>query len=137
MATEEMAQRGAASMANTMVLMCVADSRLGKFREGQCPVTGTGDYSDVVVVDADGRIVPWQGVARRDANEMGRTMREIVDKLYTCLLNMEDAALAALRDHGAGSPIFPWRPSPARCRWRHSAAISASSLSISPCMGQG
>ena len=37
----------------------------------------------------------------------------------------------------AGSPISSWRPSPARCRWRHSAAISAGCLSISPCMGQG
>ena len=37
--------------------------------------------------------------ARLDATEMGQTMREIVDKLYTFLLNMEEAELAALRDH--------------------------------------
>lgn len=60
-----------------MGLLCVADSKLGEFEEGQCPVTRTGDYSDVVVVDADGRIIPWQRVARLDRTEMERTMREI------------------------------------------------------------
>ena len=99
MVSETMARRGTASMAKMMGLMCVADSKLGKFGEGQCPVTRTGDYSDVVVVDADGRIIPWQRAARLDATEMGRTTREIVDKLYTFLLYMEEAELAALRDH--------------------------------------
>ena len=97
MATEAMARRGAASMAKMMGLMCVADSKLGEFKEGLCPVTRTGDYSDVV--DADGRIVPWQRVARLDASEMRQTRREIVDKLYTFRLNWEDAELVALRDH--------------------------------------
>ncbi|MDE0255557.1 MAG: hypothetical protein OYG32_12250, partial [Rhodospirillaceae bacterium] len=82
-----------------MGLLCVADSKLGEFEEGQCPVTRTGDYSDVVVVDADGRIIPWQRVARLDRTEMDRTMREIVDRLYTYLRNMEAAELATLRKH--------------------------------------
>ena len=83
MATEAMSRRGATSTAKLMALMCVEDSKLGQFREGLCPVTRTGDYSDVVVVDADGRIIPWRRVARLDADEMGQTMREIVDRLYT------------------------------------------------------
>ena len=62
-------------------------------------MTRTGDYSDVVVVDAYDRIIPWQRVARLDADEMRRTMREIVDKLYTYLLNMESLELTALSDH--------------------------------------
>ena len=108
MVSETMARRGTASMAKMMGLMCVADSKLGKFREGQCPVTRTGDYSDVVVVDGDGRIIPWQRAARLDATEMGRTMREIVDKLYTFLLNMEGsgaggaARSSTKRDLGVG-----------------------------------
>ena len=66
------------------------------------PVTRTGDYSDVAVVDADGRIIPWQRVARLDGTEMARTMSEIVDRLYrlyTFLRNLEEPELAALRDH--------------------------------------
>ena len=86
-------------MAKMMGLMCVVDSKLGEFKEGLCPVTRTGDYSDVVVVDADGRIVPWQRVARFDASEMRQTRREIVDKLYTFLLNWDEGELVALRDH--------------------------------------
>ena len=97
MGTEEMSRRGATSMAKLMALMCVEDSKLGKL--GLCPVTRTGDYSDVVVVDADGRIIPWQRVARFDADEMRQTMREIVDKLYTYLLNVESLELTAPSDH--------------------------------------
>ena len=82
-----------------MGLLCVADSKLEEFGEGQCPGTRTGDYSDVVVVDADGRIIPWQRVARLDRTEMDRTMREIIDRLYTFLRNIEAAEPATLRDH--------------------------------------
>ena len=99
MVTETMSRRGATSTANLMALMCVADSKLGKFGEGRSPVTRTGDYSDVMVVDADGRLIPWQRVARLDADEMRATMREIADRLYTFLLNLESAELAALSDH--------------------------------------
>ena len=99
MGTEEMSRRGATSTAKLMALMCVEDSKLGKIKEGLCPVTRTGDYSDVVVVDADGRIIPWQRVARFDVDEMRHMMREIVDKLYTYLLNMESLELRALSDH--------------------------------------
>ena len=53
-----MVRRGTASMAKSMGLMCVADSGLGKLTEAQCPVTRTGDHSDVVVVDADGGTIP-------------------------------------------------------------------------------
>ena len=99
MVSETMALRGAGSAARMIGLLCVADSKLGEFGEGQCPVTRTGDYSDVVVVDADGRIIPWQRVARLDRTEMERTMREIVDRLYTVLRNMEAAELAMLGKH--------------------------------------
>ena len=97
MATETKPPRGAAGTARMMGLLCVADSKLGGFGEGQRPVTRTGDYSDVAVVDADGRIIPWQRVARLDGTEMDRTMREIVDRLYTFLRNMEAAELSMLR----------------------------------------
>ena len=47
-------------------------------------------------MDADGRIIPWQRVARLDDTEMDRTMREIVDRLYTFLRNIDAAELAVL-----------------------------------------
>ena len=96
---EARARRGATSAAKLMALMCVEQSKLEKFRQGLCPVTRTGDYSDVVVVDGDGRIIPWQRVARFDADEIRETMRDIVDKLYTCFLNIESPEFTVLRDH--------------------------------------
>ena len=99
MVSETMALRGAGGAARVMGLLCVADSKLGEFGEGLSPVTRTDDYSDVVVVDADGRIIPWQRVARLDRTEMERTMREVVDRLYTDLRNMEAAEMATLRKH--------------------------------------
>ena len=99
MVSETMALRGTGSTARMMGLLCVADSKLGEFGEGLYPVIRTVDYSDVVVVDADGRIIPWQRVARLDRAEMDRTMREIVDRLYTFLRNIEAAELATLRKH--------------------------------------
>ena len=99
MATERKPLRGASGMAKLMVLMCFEDSRLGRLKEGLAPVTRTGDYSDVVVVDADGRIIPWQRVARLDADEMRRTRREIVDRLYTCFRHIESPEMLALGGH--------------------------------------
>jgi len=71
----------------------------GKFGEGERPATKASDYSDVVVMDAEGRIIPWQRLVRFDVAEMVRMRREIVDKLFTFLLNFEEPELAALRVH--------------------------------------
>ena len=37
-----------------LALMCVRQSRLETLHRGLSPITYTGDYSDVVVVDAEG-----------------------------------------------------------------------------------
>ena len=58
MVSETMARRGATSMSKMIGHMCVADSKLRGLTEGQPPVTRTGDYSDVVVADAAGGIIP-------------------------------------------------------------------------------
>ena len=52
------ARRQAPSLARIMALMCVQNSQLAKLHQGQFPVTRTGDFSDVVVEDADGRHIP-------------------------------------------------------------------------------
>ena len=49
--------------------MCVRQSRLETLHRGLSPITRTGDYSDVVVVDADGRRIPWPEVSRFDEAE--------------------------------------------------------------------
>lgn len=58
MVSETMARWGGGVTATTMGLLCVADSKLGALTEVQFPVTMTGDNLDVVVVHADGQIIP-------------------------------------------------------------------------------
>ena len=76
-------RRKVPAFARILALMCVRQSRLETLHRGLWPVTRTGDYSDVVVVDADGRRIPWPEVSRFDENEMRDLMREIVNKIYT------------------------------------------------------
>jgi hypothetical protein len=76
-------QRITASLVKLMAMLCVRNSRLEDLHAGQVPVTHTGDYSDVVVVDADGRRIPWPDVSRFSDDEMRALMRDIVNRLYT------------------------------------------------------
>ena len=73
-----------------LALMCVRQSMLETLHRGLTPVTRTGDYSDVVVIDAEGQRIPWPEVSRFDENEMRDLMREIVNKLYTFFIKAED-----------------------------------------------
>ena len=50
---------------------------------GLTPVTRTGDFSDVTVIDADGRCFPWPDVSHFGDDEMRDLMRQVVDRLYT------------------------------------------------------
>ena len=81
-----------------MALMCVGQTHLEDFHEGVPPVTRTGDYSDVVVVDANGRRIPWSEVSHLNQDEMRDLMREMVNKIYTFLMKAEDPDFQAFRD---------------------------------------
>ena len=81
-----------------LALMCVRQSRLETLHEGPSPITRTGDYSDVVVIDADGQRIPWSEVSRLNDDEMRDLMREIVNKLYTFFVKAEDPDFKAWTD---------------------------------------
>ena len=87
--------RIAAQLAKAMAMICVRNSRLEDLHASQVPVTKTGDWSDVVVVDAEGNRIPWADVSRLDDDEMGALMRNVVNRLYTFHLKSEDSALRA------------------------------------------
>ena len=87
--------RIAAQLAKAMAMICVRNSRLEDLHASQVPVTKTGDWSDVVVVDAEGNRIPWAEVSRLDDDEMGALMRNVVNRLYTFHLKSEDSALRA------------------------------------------
>ena len=66
-----------------MAMMCVRNTMLEDIHAGIEPVSPTGDFSDVTVVDANGRRTPWPEVSRIGNEEMGDLMRQVVNRLYT------------------------------------------------------
>ncbi len=86
-------KRIAAQLAKAMAMICVRNTMLEDLHAGPGPVTRTGDYSDVVVLDADGNRIPWSEVSRIDDAEMRDLMRQIVNRLYTFHLNSDDPGL--------------------------------------------
>ena len=76
-------ERIAAHLAKIMTVMCVRNTELENIHAGLTPVTRTGDYSDVMVIDADGRKIPWPEVSHFDDDAMRELMRQVVNRLYS------------------------------------------------------
>ncbi len=92
----------AARLARIMAMFCVRNTQLETLHSGLTPVTRTGDYSDVFVVDADGRRIPWSEVSRIDDAEMRQLTQEIVNRLYTFHLEANDPKLQATIERWMG-----------------------------------
>lgn len=71
------------NLSKMIALTCVRNTYLEELHKGQMPISKTGDYSDVKVIDAEGNEIPWNQVSRLDNAEMKRFMKEVVNKLYT------------------------------------------------------
>ena len=84
-----------------MAVACVRNTQLEDLHAGPAPVSHAGDGSDVIVVDAEGNRIPWSEVSRIDDDEMRALMREIVDRLYTFHLRIDDPAFRAEIDRWA------------------------------------
>ena len=50
---------------------------------GLTPLTRPCDYSDVTVIDADGRRIPWPDAAHIDDDRMRELMRQVFDRVHT------------------------------------------------------
>jgi len=83
-------KRIAGNLAKIMGLMCVRNTMIEDIHAGVVPVSKTGDYSDVIVVDATGRKIPWTEVSHFDDDAMRNLMRQIVNRLYTFHLKTDD-----------------------------------------------
>jgi hypothetical protein len=83
-------KRIAAMMAKTLAMMCVRNTGLETLHSGVVPVTNTSDYSDVRVIDADGREIAWNDVSHLDNDQMRALMKEIVSRLYTFNISIDD-----------------------------------------------
>lgn len=92
---EEAEKRIAAKLAKAMAILCVRNSRLEDLHSGRVPVTKTGDWSDVTVLDAEGNRILWPDVSRIDDEEMRDLMRDVVNRLFTFHLHAGNPAMQA------------------------------------------
>ncbi len=91
-------KRIAASLAKIMTMMCVRNTKIENLHAGVEPVSKTGDFSDVMVVDADGRKIPWTEVSHFNDVVMRDLMQQIVNRLYTFQLKTENPHFQKLID---------------------------------------
>ena len=82
-------ERIAKRLAKDMTVLCVRHTGLEDLHAGIFPDSKTGDYDDVKVVTPYGEI-PWNNVSRISDDEMRAFMKQVVDRLYTVLLRLDD-----------------------------------------------
>ena len=87
-----------AELAKSMAIFCVRNTDLENLHAGVVPATRTGDYSDVTVIDAEGRRIPWPEVSHLDDYAMRDLMRQVVDRLYTFQELLEDPRMLRLME---------------------------------------
>ena len=102
-------QKNQKQFAKILTAACVRRGYLEKLHQGITPVSRTGDYSDVKVIDADGRVIPWKEVSRINQDEMKTLMIGVVNRVYTFMARTlfsatDDKAFEAALDRAA----IPW-----------------------------
>ena len=91
-------QQLVATISKSMAMMCVRNTMIEDIHAGIEPVSHTGDFTDVVVIDANGRRIAWPEVSRIGTEEMGRLMRQVVNRLYTFQAKADDLHFVAMMD---------------------------------------
>jgi len=99
--TKNNEKRITASLAKIMAMMCVRNTKLEEIHAGVVPVSKTGDFSDVKVIDGEGRKIPWIEVSHFDDGAMRDLMRQVVNRLYTFQLKTDDPHFQKLIDRWA------------------------------------
>src|ERR1700730_1228033 len=82
-------QQYSAKLAKAMAVLCVRHTFLEDLHAGKSAISRTGDYSDVKVVTPD-REIPWNELSRISDDEMKKLIKQIVNKLYTVLMSLEN-----------------------------------------------
>src|SRR5580700_10915751 len=86
---KKMQQQYSAKLAKALAVLCVRNTCLEDLHAGKAARSRTGDYSDVKVVTPD-REIPWSELSRISDEEMKKLMKQIVNKLYTVLMSLEN-----------------------------------------------
>ena len=100
---EEIAKRLALGMA----VLCVRNTCIEDIHAGVEPHSQAGDFSDAKVVTPDGEI-PWNSLSRIRNDEMRAFMKQVVDRLYTVLLRLDDPQFVERVDQYARRATRAW-----------------------------
>jgi hypothetical protein len=82
-------QQYSVNLAKALAVLCVRNTFLEDLHAGQSAVSIAGDYSDVKVVTPE-REIPWNELSRISDEEMKILMKQVVNKLYTVLMSLDD-----------------------------------------------
>src|SRR5258705_10278821 len=102
-----MDEEAAWRLAVGMALLCVRNTCIEDIHAGISPTSQAGDFSDVKVVTPYGEI-PWNSLSRISDDEMRDFMREVVDRIYTVLLRLNDRELVERMDNHARLMTRAW-----------------------------
>jgi len=78
-------------LAKAIVAYCFRNASIESIHAGIAPVSNTGDFSDVFVVDANGNKIPWVKASRISQEEMKELMQTAVNRVYAVLSREGDA----------------------------------------------
>lgn len=63
-------EKQCAELAKTLTAMCVRNAEIENIHAGKAPLSKTGDYSDVKIIDAEGNEFAWPDVSHISDEEM-------------------------------------------------------------------
>jgi hypothetical protein len=87
-------RKQARQLALGIAVSCVRNTFLEDHHAGTGPSSETEDYSDVKVISPYGEI-EWADLSRISDDEMRRLMKEVVNKLYSVLLRLDEPKIVA------------------------------------------
>jgi hypothetical protein len=103
----QMKQEVAKRLALGMAVLCVRNTCIEDIHAGIEPHSQAGDFSDARVVTPDGEI-PWNVLSRISNDEMREFMKQVVDRIYTVLLRLDDSGFVERMDRYAFRTTKEW-----------------------------
>jgi hypothetical protein len=97
----------ASRLALGMAVWCVRNTCIEDIHAGVEPHSQAGDCSDVKVVTPYGEI-PWNKLSRISNDEMRAFMKQVVDRLYTVFLRLDDPAFVKRMDQYSRRTTAAW-----------------------------
>ena len=102
-----MEEAEAKQLALGLAVLCVRNTCIEDIHSGAVAGAPAGDFSDVKVVSSRGEI-PWDATSRISDDEMRCFMIQVVDRLYTSLLRLDDPEFVARVTQYARKATIGW-----------------------------